>query len=226
MKTLLNRVLVTLLVLSLLLSAAPQLFSTLALATGDSDEVYQDMKIGVMSDLHFQVAQGTAEASVPTMLEQFKADNVDIVMITGDIGYACEDVEYEKFWTAWNSVFPDEETAPKLLVVSGNHEFDRVVFNKETLEVAQNRFMTVFGLEEMNQHMVVNGYHFIGLNSEDGSTDGLYTEVTTDWLKAQLDIAVADYRLAEGSAGHCCCRQPQSAYFRHCPPDSAQHYLR
>ena len=192
MKTLLNRVLVTLLVLSLLLSAAPQLFSTLALATGDSDEVYQDMKIGVMSDLHFQVAQGTAEASVPTMLEQFKADNVDIVMITGDIGYACEDVEYEKFWTAWNSVFPDEETAPKLLVVSGNHEFDRVVFNKETLEVAQDRFMTVFGLEEMNQHMVVNGYHFIGLNSEDGSTHGLYTEVTTDWLKAQLDIAVAD----------------------------------
>ena len=192
MKTLLNRVLVTLLVLSLLLSAAPQLFSTLALATGDSDEVYQDMKIGVMSDLHFQVAQGTAEASVPTMLEQFKADNVDIVMITGDIGYACEDVEYEKFWTAWNSVFPDEETAPKLLVVSGNHEFDRVVFGKETLEVAQERFMTVFGLEEMNQHMVVNGYHFIGLNSEDGSTHGLYTEVTTDWLKAQLDIAVAD----------------------------------
>ena len=192
MKTLLNRVLVTLLVLSLLLSAAPQLFGTLALATGDSDEVYQDMKIGVMSDLHFQVAQGTAEASVPTMLEQFKADNVDIVMITGDIGYACEDVEYEKFWTAWNSVFPDEETAPKLLVVSGNHEFDRVVFKKETLEVAQDRFMTVFGLEEMNQHMVVNGYHFIGLNSEDGSTDGLYTEVTTDWLKAQLDIAVAD----------------------------------
>ena len=60
MKTLLNRVLVTILVLSLLLSAAPQLFGTLALATGDSDEVYQDMKIGVMSDLHFQVAQGTA----------------------------------------------------------------------------------------------------------------------------------------------------------------------
>ena len=193
MKTLLNRVLVTLLVLSLLLSAAPQLFGTLVLAADDgSDEVYQDMKIGVMSDLHFQVAQGTAEKSVPTMLEQFKADNVDVIMITGDIGYACEDVEYEKFWTAWNTVFPDPETAPELLVISGNHEFDRVVFGKEELQVAQDRFMNVFGLEEMNQHMVVNGYHFIGLNSEDGSTDGKYTEVTTTWLKDQLDIAVAD----------------------------------
>lgn len=196
MKTLLNRVLVTLLVLSLLLSSSAQLFGTPALAADNRDgsnEVYQDMKIGVMSDVHFQAAAGcTAETTVPIMLEQFKADNVDVVMLTGDIGYACEDIEYEKFWTAWNSVFPDQETAPKLFVISGNHEYDRVVFGKEELQVAQDRFMNVFGLEEMNQHMVVNGYHFIGLNSEDGSTDGKYTEVTTTWLKQQLDIAVAD----------------------------------
>lgn len=196
MKTLLNRVLVTLLVLSLLLSAAPQLFGTIALAAKEardgSNEVYQDMKIGVMSDLHFQVAQGTAETTVPAMLEQFKADNVDVVMITGDIGYACEEVEYEKFWTAWNTVFPDAETAPELLVISGNHEFDRAVFKKETYEDAINRFLRVFKLDELNQHKVVNGYHFIGINSENESTHGLYTEATTTWLKAQLDAAVAE----------------------------------
>jgi len=192
-KTLLNRVLVTLLVLSLLLSAAPQLFGTLALAAEDgSDEVYKDMKIGVMSDLHFQVAQGTAEKTVPAMLEQFKADNVSVVMITGDIGYACEEAEYEKFWTAWNTVFPDEATAPKLLVISGNHEFDRAVFGKETYADAISRFLRVFKLDELNQHIVVNGYHFIGINSENEATDGKYTEVTTSWLKAQLDAAVAD----------------------------------
>ena len=61
MKTLLNRVFVTLLVLALLVSASPQLFGTLVRATADSvaagsNEVYKDMKIGVMSDLHFQVA--------------------------------------------------------------------------------------------------------------------------------------------------------------------------
>ena len=109
MKTLLNRVWVTLLVLSLLVSASPQLFGTLARAAADSvaagsNEVYTDMKIGVMSDLHFQVAEGKAETTVPAMLEQFKADNVSVVIITGDIGYACEEVEYEKFWTAWNRV--------------------------------------------------------------------------------------------------------------------------
>ena len=171
MKTLLNRVLVTLLVLSLLLSSSAQLFATPAMA---ADEDFQDMKIGVMSDVHFQTAAGcTAESTVPTMLEQFKADNVDVIMITGDIGYACEDLEYEKFWNVWNSVFPDEETTPELFVISGNHEYDRVVFGKEDLQTAQDRFMNVFGLDEMNQHMVVNGYHFIGINSEDGSTHGL-----------------------------------------------------
>ena len=197
MKTLLNRVFVTLLVLALLVSASPQLFGTLVRATADSvaagsNEVYKDMKIGVMSDLHFQVAQGTAEKTVPAMLEQFKADGVSVIMITGDIGYACEEAEYEKFWTAWNSVFPDEATAPELLVVSGNHEFDRAVFKKETYEEAIERYMRVFKLDELNQHKVVNGYHFIGINSEDETTDGKYTEVTTSWLKAQLDAAVAD----------------------------------
>lgn len=151
MKTLLNRVLVTVLVLSLLMSSSAQLLATPAIA---ADEDFQDMKIGVMSDVHFQTAAGcTAESTVPTMLEQFKADNVDVIMITGDIGYACEDLEYEKFWNVWNSVFPDEETAPELFVISGNHEYDRVVFGKEELHVAQERFMKVFGLDEMNQHM-------------------------------------------------------------------------
>ena len=190
MKTLLNRVLVTILVLSLLLGAAPQLLGALAHAT--ENEVYPDMKIGVMSDLHFQVAQGTAETSVPAMLEQYKADNVDVVMITGDIGYACEEAEYEKFWNAWNSVFPDEETAPELVVVSGNHEFDRAVFGKESYEDAIERFMRVFKLDELNQHKVVKGYHFITINSESEYTHGKFTEVTTDWLKEQLDAAVAD----------------------------------
>ena len=92
MKTLLNRVLVTLLVLSLLVSSSAQLFAAPAMA---ADEDYQDMKIGVMSDVHFQTAAGcTAESTFPTMLEQYKADNVDVIMITGDIGYACEDLEY------------------------------------------------------------------------------------------------------------------------------------
>ena len=181
MKTLLNRVFVTLLVLALLVSASPQLFGTLVRATADSvaagsNEVYKDMKIGVMSDLHFQVAQGTAEKSVPAMLEQYKADGVSVIMITGDIGYACEEAEYEKFWNAWNSVFPDEATAPELVVVSGNHEFDRAVFGKESYEEAINRFMRVFKLDELNQHKVVNGYHFITINSESEYTHGKFTE--------------------------------------------------
>ena len=73
MKTLLNRVLVTLLVLSLLLSAAPQLFGTLVLAADDgADEDYQDMKIAVLSDLHFKAGDGAVDTAFITMMEQFK----------------------------------------------------------------------------------------------------------------------------------------------------------
>ena len=198
MKTLLNRVFVTLLVLALLVSAAPQLFGTLVLATADSvvagsNEEYPDMKIAVLSDLHFKADASGVDTAFITMMEQFKTENLDVVMITGDIGYACEEVEYEKFWAAWDTVFPDKETAPELVIVSGNHEFDRAVFNKESYGEAVERILRVFNFgENMNQNIVVNGYHFITVNSESEYTHGKFTETSTTWLKAQLDAAVAE----------------------------------
>ena len=190
MKTLLNRVLATILVLSLLLSAAPQLLGALAYA---AEEEYPDMKIAVLSDLHFKAGDGAVDTAFITMLEQFKTENLDVVMITGDIGYACEEAEYEKFWNAWDTVFPDEATAPELVIVSGNHEFDRAVFGKESYGEAVERILRVFNFgEEMNKNIVVNGYHFITVNSESEYTHGKFTEESTTWLKAQLDAAVAE----------------------------------
>ena len=190
MKTLLNRVLVTILVLSLVLGSSAQLFSTPAKA---ANEEYPDMKIAVLSDLHFKAGDGAVDTAFITMMEQFKTEGLDVVMITGDIGYACEEAEYEKFWAAWDTVFPDAETAPELVIVSGNHEFDRAVFNKESYGEAVERILRVFNFgENMNQHTVVNGYHFITINSESEYTHGKFTEVSTTWLKEQLDAAVAE----------------------------------
>ena len=151
------------------------------------------MKIAVLSDLHFKAAAGAVDTAFITMMEQFKTENLDVVMITGDIGYACEEAEYEKFWAAWDTVFPDKATAPELVIVSGNHEFDRAVFGKETYGEAVERILRVFNFgENMNQHKVVNGYHFITVNSESEYTHGKFTEVSTAWLKEQLDAAVAE----------------------------------
>ena len=190
MKTLLNRVLVTLLVLSLVLSASAPMFGTSAKA---ANEEYPDMKIAVLSDLHYKAGDGAVDTAFITMMEQFKTEGLDVVMITGDIGYACEEAEYEKFWAAWDTVVPDAETAPELVIVSGNHEFDRAVFNKESYGEAVERILRVFNFgENMNQHTVVNGYHFITINSESEYTHGKFTEVSTTWLKEQLDAAVAE----------------------------------
>ena len=190
MKTLLKRVLVTMLVLSLLMGSSVQLIGTVAHA---ADEEYPDMKIAVMSDLHFKAGDGAVDTAFITMMEQFKTENLDVVMITGDIGYACEEAEYEKFWAAWDTVFPDADTAPELVIVSGNHEFDRAVFGKETYSDAVERILRVLDLgEQMNQHKVINGYHFITVNSESEYTHGKFTEESATWLKEQLDAAVAE----------------------------------
>ena len=90
MKTLLNRVLVTLLVLSLVLSASAPMFGTSAKA---ANEEYPDMKIAVLSDLHYKAGDGAVDTAFITMMEQFKTEDLDVVMITGDIGYACEEAD-------------------------------------------------------------------------------------------------------------------------------------
>ena len=189
MKTL-KRVLVTMLVFSLLLGCSGQLLGALVHA---AEEEYPDMKIAVLSDLHFKTGDGAVDTAFIAMMEQFKTENLDVVMITGDIGYACEEAEYEKFWNAWDTVFPDAETAPELVIVSGNHEFDRAVFGKESYGEAVERILRVFNFgEEMNKNIVVNGYHFITINSESEYTHGKFTETSATWLKAQLDAAVAE----------------------------------
>ena len=161
MKTLLKRVLVTMLVLSLLMGSSIQMIGTVAHA---ADEEYPDMKIAVLSDLHFKTDDSAVDTAFITMMEQFKTENLDVVMITGDIGYACEEAEYEKFWAAWDTVFPDAESAPELVIVSGNHEFDRAVFGKETYGEAVERILRVFNFgEEMNHLVLLDKHTFSGV---------------------------------------------------------------
>jgi DNA-binding YbaB/EbfC family protein len=60
-KTLLKRVLVTMLVLSLLLRSSVQLIGTMAHAANDE---YPDMKIAVLSDLHFKAGDGAVTLKI------------------------------------------------------------------------------------------------------------------------------------------------------------------
>lgn len=160
---------------------------------GGEDAVYEDLKFGVISDLHISSKMETgADTHTVTMLEYFKKQNVDAVLITGDVATTGLEEEYQKFNDIWDSVFTDPAAAPEKIVMTGNHEFEQAYYGRETVEDVYRKYMEAYGYDSINRNVVVGGYHFITLTSESAAVDGQYTQVTTDWLKEQLDAAVAE----------------------------------
>ena len=157
-----------------------------------SSEIYDDLKIGLMSDLHIASYETGVDKNLVIMLNKFKEENVDIVMVLGDVATTGLEDQYAKFNKTWNSVFDDPDTAPKLLAITGNHEFEQAYYHRETVEDVYNKYLAAYGYTEVNRHITLNGYHFIGINSESASVHGGYTSVTADWLRAELDKAVAE----------------------------------
>lgn len=150
------------------------------------------VKFGVMSDLHFHDGTTGIDSNIYTMLNYYKEQNVDAILVLGDVANSAKETQFAKFTSAWDSVFTDAESAPKRLVIMGNHEYEKAYYKNETIKQAQQRYMTAYGYDTLNFNVKVNGYHFIGINSESAAIDGRYTETTVSWLEAQLVAAAAE----------------------------------
>ena len=150
------------------------------------------VKFGVMSDLHFHDGTTGIDSNISTMLNYYKEQNVDAILVLGDVANSAKKSQFDKFTTAWDSVFTDAKSAPKRLVIMGNHEYEKAYYNDETIEQAQQRYMNAYGYDTLNFNVKVNGYHFIGINSESAAIDGKYTETTVSWLEEQLVAAAAE----------------------------------
>ena len=190
MKKLWKRALIPLLGTVLLLSSL--ITTSVLCAAGGTETVYQPLKVGIMSDIHLYDTVTGADENLKKMLELYKENQVDAVMVTGDVGNTNTVVQYEKFNRIWSEVFPAGETAPQRMMIMGNHDYESVInAEKNTVEQAQKRFTDAFG-DELNFNRVINGYHFIGMSGEGSAVYGKFTEKTVNWLKEQLDAAVAE----------------------------------
>ena len=114
--------------------------------------------------------------------EKQEYDNIDAFVAVGDITNYGQPYEY----TAWKSIVDKnvkEETT--VITVMGNHEFygDLNDLDKGEKLYAENMDA------ELNKHVVIKGYHFIGISPYG---EGDYT-ADLDWLKTELaSAAVAD----------------------------------
>ena len=184
MKILTKKLLSVLLVISIIALSGMCAINSYALTDAEN------IKFGVMSDLHFHSVETGVDTNLEIMLNYYKEQNVDAVLVTGDVADGALPEQYAKFNAIWDKVFT--ENAPQKLVIMGNHEFGKAYYHEETIEDAYNNYLNAYGYSEINFNKAVNGYHFIGINSESASVDGKYTSTTLDWLKTQIDNAVAE----------------------------------
>lgn len=149
-----------------------------------------NIKIAVLGD--FQLKSNTAATvtdNIKTALQNYKAKNVDVIMIPGDITDDASAAGYDKMWAAFDAVYPDKATRPKIVSCMGNHDYWNGRFQTpqvpNDLPAAKALYKAKMGVE-LNTHDVVKGYHFISISPEDDSTHGLFTQASIDYLTAAI----------------------------------------
>ncbi len=139
------------------------------------------------SDHHVTTAHGQNAQRLGQLLRSSYAyaetqayPRIDAMIVAGDLTDYGRPNEYK----VWNDVVSANIKADEtvVLTVMGNHEY-----YDSTAEVYQE-----YRGEELNKHVVINGYHFIGLsNYPTEGQEGRYLQWRA-WLKDELAAAAAD----------------------------------
>lgn len=152
-----------------------------------TDDTTEEGKVtfGVVSDTHVTASKTTEKERLAKAFQRFSGLGLDRMVVVGDLTDSGSTSEYD----TWKEIKDANLTIP-LIASMGNHEGNSAAGFEETTGNIPNN------------NQVVNGYHFITLSPGSGTLDettgrgsaqggGNYT-YTLDWLKKQLDAAVAE----------------------------------
>ncbi|MFF2446998.1 metallophosphoesterase family protein [Neobacillus sp. NPDC058068] len=146
-----------------------------------------DLVFPVISDVHIKSSDNQTLDKFVTTLEQLNlaAPKQDAFVVVGDLTDNGYTVEYDKFFNVYNS---KKQTQAVSMFAIGNHDY----WNGLSVANAQNLFLEKSGMESIYYHKVIKGYHFIILGTEDGVTEGTFSERQIGWLAEHLREAAAE----------------------------------
>lgn len=153
------------------------------------------LRVGVISDL--QLPDSTDKTthqyrSFEQTLIMLKNKGMDVLVIGGDF----TDLGTRKAWGAFKEIYHrvlGNGAQPIKLFIMGNHDYwlpPFAVCGEIPAPAKQQRRFTKYTGELPYSHKVINGYHFIGWSSSDGSYDKSYQNKAQ--IRAELNKAVQD----------------------------------
>ena len=166
-------------------SSSPAESSTPEVQYGEFETV---LRFLVTSDTHVSAVTDTSATRLAKLLTSAYAyadtqdyKKVDALVVAGDLTNYGQPYEFE----AWKRIVNDnikEET--QLITVMGNHEY---YCNLDDLSVGEKNYKENMDAED-NKHVVINGYHFIGVSTYG---EGDYS-ADIQWLEEALASAAND----------------------------------
>ena len=152
------------------------------------------IKLGIISDFQLDNSNKNYERNLINTLKKVKDENVDIIIIPGDIvdnGYPSEYEEYKKIL---NSVYSNNDSKPLIFEIMGNHEYQTTKNNISGYSIKKN--IQLFK-DNFNKypfyHIKINNYHFIFWSMQNYDTREKY-KIHTNWLQKQIELAEKDLK--------------------------------
>lgn len=168
----------------------------------DAREKYQGFVFGVISDTHLMGATGEPGNALilkkhekfKKALTYYKSNNAKLIIINGDVSEFGSEGSYGVITDLIDEVYPEGEYRPQFIFTADNHEYwaswDARGASKIEFTASQQKFidgLASAGVTQMNNHITIGGYDFIGISSDGMSgANATYNEATIQYLETEL----------------------------------------
>lgn len=182
------RLLIVLLILPLTIMATDK---------GQFDEQNIVLRFGAISDTHLTGGAAKLEEALKLLFEKVGENKLDVLLIAGDLTDSGSATEITAFKKSLDKVEFDKK-GTKLIFALGNHDtdFDKLPYNGLAFKKGLGAYAYEGALEDEikngNHHIIVNGYHFIAVNTKKYNGGCEHAPEDLAWLKNALDEAVKD----------------------------------
>ena len=153
-----------------------------------------DIKLGIISDFQLDNSNENYERNLKNTLKKLKDENVDIIIISGDIVDTGYPSEYEQYKRILNSIYTDNNSKPLIFEIMGNHEYYAAQNKipgyslKKNIQLFKDNFN-----KYPFYHIKINNYHFIFWSMQNYDTREKY-KIHTNWLQKHIELAEKDLK--------------------------------
>ena len=152
------------------------------------------IKLGIISDFQLNTSNTYYVRNIRKTLEKLKKENVDVILMAGDIVEYGIPSDYELYKSIFNEIFPDDNTKPLVFEAMGNHEYYTSKYKMEGYSLKKNIQMFKDNYNKYPfYHIKINQFHFIFWSMQSFDSDEKYL-VHTTWLQKHIELAEKDLK--------------------------------